>query len=402
MRVLILALSLLFVDCNCVLAFDFVTHERVAVSVVALRFYQDSSFALPTNFNYPEGHLFEILDETLAEYPDNAFDQTFKWYHLKALDGNSGWVLGDAVAITVPVSMLDEVWTHVHKSQGTFNNGFDEALLWIGMIEGHDNFYPEAVRNPQYREFYLVASTAQGKCASVPIGISSTQGRTRVKRFWQRDLTGDGAPELIFEMAAKSPNNPVEVCKIEVYSFQSGALTRLFDEKLTLLIDDKLPAPSVCKTINFDGDIIRIGYVQYDEGVEQTVRYITSSYMWDNRLKEFKVLYPESKKELVAHMKTITPLMSSTAIDGKILGLLEYKTEARLQKVVERTVRFQNKDVVEALGYVLLADGSNGWVSMRDVSVQAEEYSQLLETYYAKPPVNKNDWMTTQEFVFFD
>ena len=61
--------------------------------------YPDSTFFAHSNIFYEEGTLFEVLKETRFEHEDEAQNQKFKWYQVKAPDDKIGWVYGDGLAV---------------------------------------------------------------------------------------------------------------------------------------------------------------------------------------------------------------------------------------------------------------------------------------------------------------
>jgi len=116
-------------------ATDIIFKSRAATTLNSGTLYTDSTFSKPSSTYFKGGHLFEILGETTEEHTDDSENQKFKWFRVRSEDGQSGWIYGDGLAVIVPDDKVKGNLKDFHKKKYHFDNGFDQATLWVASIE---------------------------------------------------------------------------------------------------------------------------------------------------------------------------------------------------------------------------------------------------------------------------
>jgi hypothetical protein len=359
--------------------------DRIAVALLNLRLYQDSSFIKPTEINYREGETFNVLAETVREHLDNSQDQKFKWFYVSSRDGNKGWIFGDAIAVILSDDKVSEAFKPYHKQAYHFNNGFESAVLWFGQIEGHDNFSEIEVRNPLYREVYLVITAERGFSAAVPISSLSTQGSSEIERLIIEDVTGDSIPELLLEFVSRNVGSPIKQVKFEIHAFISGSLVRVFEEQMNMQWTDTKAAPIPTRAIDIESNLIRTAWIDYGDDLDtaahiekRAITYKTYTHHWVEGKKSYKPLYALSEVPITGRIKSPTPLFDSHLPIGQFLGLLAVTTDFVVQAISERTFEYNQKMVTEILLLIKTTDDRQGWISGSQVDIAAGEFSLPL------------------------
>ena len=218
-----------------------ILQKRAAVTVSPIRLYADSTYSKSTNTTFNEGELFEILGETKLEHFDNTQNQTFRWYKVKALNGTTGWIFGDNLAVVMPERYVENELKPFYKKEYNFDNGFEKAIVWVAATEGHDDKYSgKTFLNPAYKEFYLVVTNDKGKCSFLNYANVSETGKKDLQSVHFQDITDDKIDEIVLETSSLPTGRSFEERTLEIYSFKGGTLAKIFDEDLSL--DDEDPA----------------------------------------------------------------------------------------------------------------------------------------------------------------
>jgi hypothetical protein len=388
--------------------------KRAAVSVSAVRLYADSSYAASTETTFTEGELFEVIGETVLEHLDNTQNQTFKWFKIRAMNGTIGWLMGDNVAVVLPENSVESTVRPYFKKSKSFDNGFEKATTWLAYTDGHDvKTKPEI--NPSYREFYLVITNERGNCVLLNYANTSETNRKSLQSLYFKDLTGNKIDEILIETTAIPTGNTLAEHIFEIYSFKSGALTKLFEERLTLTWETDVPSPAFSKFVEIEGSTIRIAYIDYlncdkyslnlptdmrSKTQERCLEYVTYSYRWDKIERLFKPFYPESRSTVQAIVEAdrttlkMTPSVSSTTI-------VQISPVDRLQVIKHfEVLKVENGEKkMDTWLYVKHPIGILGYVRGKDVVFKNNEHAVVLRAYYQKPPLWKPDWRSTVNFV---
>lgn len=387
---------------------------RPATALSNVRLYLDSTFTRPTETSFEEGTLFDVIGESKKEHYDAVQDQQFKWYKVRSLGGQVGWIFGDALAVVVPDIRLDSLLRPFHKKEMHFINGFENAVVWVALLDGHENPEAKGLFNSIYREYYLVITNERGRSVQLQYGSIGGQGRTELRRFIIQELNGDQSPDVLMEQSTYAINSPIENRELEIYSFQGGALSKVFAERLTLTYEDDVPSPAFSKYLEAGNGSIRVAYVDYvpckqyslpnrtdtRNNSERCLEYVTYTYTWDKRLKLYKPLYKETRIAPPATVKEPVYLQSdptgSTARRGSLL-----RPEEPLQVIKHWETYVQEKGVkqLRCKLYVKTASGEYGYLPAGTVRFLNIEHAALLGQYYEHPPLIKSDWKSNLSFI---
>ncbi len=397
--------------------FDLIEKKHVAVSLGAVTLYSDTSFAKATTSVFDEGKLFEIIGETKIEHEDKNQNQRFKWYKIKADNRQIGWLFGDGIALISEAKTPSEI-NGFHKRKMRFNNGFENAIAWIAEVNGTESKHVTAMMNPLYKETYLVISNENGNSVLINLSGQSVSSEYRLKSLSVEDITGDNSAEIILEKISLNTGNPLENRDVEIYSFQSGTIRKIFEEHLTLTDGDNTPSPSLYKILEINDKNIRISYIDFlkcnhysqklvfdlrTQTQERCLEYVTLSYDWNEEKKQFLTLYDESRTVLEAFSKSNYELYSSPADTAQIIG----KTATdELLSVVKSYEQFETdaaqKVTISAWLYVKNQTGVFGYLPAYKVHFGDLEHAVILHDYFNDTPSNRQDWRSDELFLFLN
>jgi hypothetical protein len=398
--------------------FEAIRNSRVAVNINPIRFYTDSTFTKPSEINFPEGELFEIVDETRRLYDDNSQNQQFKWYRLQALNGKKGWVFGDNVAIILPESQIFTAFKPYHQQTTHFDNGFEKGIMWAASVEGFDNLYKNRpLLNPPYKEFYWIVTSERGKSVSIHCGGINDQGKKETISVHFVNLNDSPSDELVLELSSFQTGSSMEQRDLEIYAFQGGNLQKIFEERLTLNFDQaggNEPSPALYKWVELESapqNMIRIAYVDYvdckkfalkmnanprvGEGAyrERCMEYVTSSMVWDAKTQSFKTFYKETRTALTGCSRLQNSVLKSAPnVDSTTIRNLSSTDKLLIIKHSEDIALMNGEKEWQHFLYVKHSSGTYGYVRARDILFKNVEHGELLQQYYRNPPLSKSEW----------
>jgi hypothetical protein len=387
--------------------------KRAAVTLSPVRLYADSTYAASTETTFTEGELFEILGETAVEHFDNTQNQTFKWFKIKATNGTIGWLFGDNLAVVLAENTVEPSLRPYFKKSASFDNGFEKAIIWLADTEGHDVKTPPAT-NPNYREYYLVVTNERGHCVFLNYANVSETNKKSLQSVHFQDITENKVAEILLETTALPTGNALEEHVFEIYTFKSGALSKIFEERLTLTWEADVPAPSFSKFVEIEGSTIRVAYVDYvncekyslnlptdvrSKTQERCLEYVTYSFRWDKIGRAFKVLYPESRRTVQATTFETATLKTTPSLVSDAVILVTPADRLQVIKHFE-TLKVENGEKkMEIWLYVRHPAGVLGYILSRDINFKSTEHAPILKEYYQKPPVWKPNWHSSASFV---
>jgi hypothetical protein len=394
---------------------DLIFTSRVATTLSGLSIYPDSTFEIQSNGSFKVGELLEVIGETVMEHEDASQNQKFKWFKVRSLKGKEGWVFGDGIAVVVLESKVEPKLRNFHKKKYHFNNGFEESVIWIGEIEGRDNFHSQDLLNPPYKEYYLVITNIQGDCVFVNYSGDNTRGQMQLRHILLSDTTGDEIPELLLQTSSFSTDAPFENRTFEIYSFQSGDLSRIFEERMSLSYSANVFTPSLFKYIEVDKEIVRVAYVDYipctnykqqndfgnyNKQKERCMEYVTYTYSWNERTKQYRVIYEESHTTpVVGSRKGLIVIKDEPSIIGKRVATANQSDRIEVIKQHERTVLENGVKKTTLYFYVKLKDGTNGYIEADKVGFIDIEHAELLNYYYKSASPDLKGWKTKKHFL---
>lgn len=391
------------------LGLDINSSSATALNTVTL--YKDSTFIQDTK-DYSEGTFFKVLETSYYEHPDGDQKQKFKWFKVETEDQQIGWVFGDGLAVFVPREQLSEVLLPFHNAKISLGQGFQNATTWIAAIQGRDNFHAQDYMNPLYSEYYLVITNQKGKSVMLKCAGESARGETIVHQITMKDVTSDNYTDIIIERGTSTYESELDERELEIFSYKAGTLTSVFLEHLTLSYDTNIPSPALYKYVEIDPRYIRVSYVNYalstattsqknipvNHQNERGIEYITTYYKWDKRQKVFKNLYGNSASTLFANPRGndngATIIRTSPSKDATVVErIYQLEDVINVFKHYEKYVLENGQKKIEHWFFVETSDGSKmGYIPAKSVYFTDIDHAELLNSYYANPPLSKSEW----------
>lgn len=388
-----------------------------ATALNHITLYQDSTFVTEIG-DYPEGSLFKILAESHYQHPDADQKQKFKWFRLEARDGKIGWGFGDGLAVFVPEADLVPALKPYCRKRLDLGSGFDGALTWVAAIHGRDNFHAEDYLNPLYSECYLVITSTRGKSVQVKCSGESVRGETRLGQLLTQDITGDGKPEIILERRTTAVGSQMEEAELEVFSMKAGTLASVFLEHLSLSYETHIPSPAISKFVEISTKTIRVSYLDYvtlekyaqnypkgpaHPRKERCMEYVTATYSWNSRNKNFQNLYGETRLAPQARLwEGAAALTESPHAQGPPLAYVQAGQRLEIIKHHEEYVVRGGQKKVEHWFFVQNQRGQQGYLPAKAVKLTNMEPAEVLNRYYLHPPLSKSEWSVPEQvFVSF-
>ncbi|MEM8906930.1 MAG: hypothetical protein AAGD05_03710, partial [Bacteroidota bacterium] len=372
-------------------------------------------FTKPSDTFFKGGHLFEILGETVLEHADDAENQKFKWFHVRSSDGQQGWIYGDGLAVIVPDNEVKAKLQHLHKQRQVFNNGFEKAITWIASIKGRDNFHKQDYLNPPYEESYIVITNERGRSVHINVGGTNARGAYDLRQVELFDATGNQVSEVIIQTSSLPVGSTVENRNLEIYAFQGGTLSKVFEERMTLNYADDLPSPALFKHVEVAPKTIRVAYVHYPEckdlkiklnpkvrsrKEERCLEYVTYTYLWDERNAQYKTLYEANHSPVKGGLRFAgIYLQEKPSVAAKRIKLLQRTDELQILKHYEKFIRQGQTTKMVPYFFVRLKSGEQGYVLADKVGFINLEHGEVLGDYYHQPPINKADWKHATPFL---
>ena len=389
--------------------------KRAAVTISPIRLYEDSTYAKSTNMNFTEGELFEVIGESVWEHFDNSQNQTFKWYNVRAMNGQTGWIFGDNLAVVMPERFVEYSLKPFYKKEARFDNGFEKSVVWMAAVEGHDDKHKgTAFMNPAYKEFYLVVTNERGKCSILNYANVNESGKKELQSVYFQDVTDNNVDEIIIETSSYPTGRSLDERNLEIYSFKAGTLSKIFEERLTLTWADDIPAPAFSKFIEIEGSTIRIAYVDYvscekyilelptdarSKDQERCMEYATSSFVWDKIERIFKPLYKESRTPINVATTHSTALKKTPSVSSAILITIQPNERLQVIKHFDEIVIEKSIKKVRNWFYVKHPSGIFGYIAANDIVFKNIEHAALLKEYYEKTPILKTAWSPEISFL---
>ncbi|MEM6966241.1 MAG: hypothetical protein AAF573_15860 [Bacteroidota bacterium] len=240
-------------------------------------------------------------------------------------------------------------------------------------------------------------------------------GRKEIQRFEVLDLTDDGIVEFLLQSKSYSTSSDLENRVLEIFSLQSGTLSKVLNERMTLTYDDDLISPAMFKSIEVSGQSIRVEYVDFlkcekfslpfefdkkSQTQERCLEFVTYTYAWDTRKKRFVQFYKKNKSPLKGIVKRPKVyLMSETSfLSEKIEALKPYQPFVVI-KHFEKIYKSNGVKKIAPYLYVQSASGKRGYIRGKEVHFLNTQHTAVLRNYYDQPPLSKTDLKSKKEFL---
>jgi hypothetical protein len=389
--------------------------ERPATALNKVTLYPDSTFFTHSSISYEEGTLFEIIHETRFEYEDDAQNQKFKWFQVKTPDNKIGWLYGDGIAVILPESEVIPLLKPHHLNERRFSPDAEASITWVAATLGRDNFHKEDYLNPLYKEYYLIITNPLGKSYPIQLSAESAMGSSEVRKLMIKDLTDDNIPELLLLKSSFDNGNPVENREVEIYAFQAGSFSKVFEERMNLKYQHKRPSPALFKFVEIHKKNIRIAYVDYidckdytpnllpktmNEKQERCLEYVTYSFIWDTRKKKYVSLYEESRTTVTAHLnKPQGFLRSEPSYLSEVTEKLTANAPLKIIQQYEKIIHQRGVKKIVPYFYAQSANGNYGYIHAKDILFSTKEHATILNRFYKNPTLNRDKWQQDTSFL---
>jgi hypothetical protein len=394
--------------------FEQIEQKKMAVSLGKVVFFSDTILSRPTDQLFEEGELFEVLAESGLEHEDKDQSQKFKWYKVKAKNNNIGWIFGDAVALTERTK-LPEIIQKINKKRFHFDNGFENAIVWVASINGTEVKTSSSMVNPFYVEQYLVITNENGNSVFISLSGQSIGGEYSSKSIDFQDVTNDSIYEIVLEKKNLVVGSPFQNRDLEIFSFQSGSLRKIFEERMTLVDGDDTPSPSLFKNIEISKENIRVAYVdflkcddygqnlsfdQLSNSQERCLEYVTTTYSWDKNKRLFTTLYSESRNPLAVFSKSKYQLLNAPSDTASVIGSTKPEEELVAIKIFENFVEKNDKTEPDFWLYVKNSEGKQGYLPAYKIFFSEDlESAEVLHEYLNYATASRLDWSSEESFV---
>ncbi len=406
---------LVFMVFHCFASQKIVLNSKSATALNTVTLYPDSTFAKHSSISYEEGALFELIEESIEMHEDDAQNQKFKWYKVKANNEKIGWIFGDGLAVIIPDFEVESSLKKFHKEKIDLGSGFKNALMWIASVEGRDNFHTQDYLNPVYSEQYLVITNQMGRSVHINIAGVNARGKNELSNLDFVDLTGDDKSEILLQTTSHSVGSNLSNKNLEIYGMQGGTLAKLLEEHLTLAYEDDIQSPAISKKVELQNNVVRVEYIDYlncenyqqgfstqaiSKTMERCMEYVTYTYMWNARKKVFEQLYEETRTSLVGTTKLPTSLKEHPSYASKNLFFLQPNESLTIIKHFEKAVLQGHTKKVDYYLLVKTQSGKTGYILASEVAVRNCSHATILNQFYTQAPLDKNRWSSNQESLF--
>lgn len=396
-------------------ASDLIFKSRVATVLNTVTLYPDSSYFKHSNIRFSEGELLEVVGETTLQHLDDAQNQKFKWYKVRSISGQEGWIFGDGIAVMMQEENIETQLKSFHKKKISLNNGFEKSVTWMAAIDGRDNLHDNELLNSTYHEYYIVVTSEHGKSVHINYESQSAMGREVLNLFQMKDVTNDGVADFLVETKSYSSSSDLENRTLEIFSLQSGYLKKILEERMTLTYDDDLFSPAMFKSVEVSATSIRVEFVDYvackkfslpyqfdknSETQERCIEFVTYTYAWDNRKKMFVQFYRENRnalKGIVSNPKIF--LKSEPSFLSEKIEKLKPNTPFIIIKHFEKVFMQNGKKKISPYLYVQSKNGNRGYIRGKVVHFLNTEHADVLHNYYKKPPLSKTELKSGKVFL---
>ncbi len=381
--------------------------ENAAVALGNIALFPDTSLSAATTELVKEGELLTVLGTSVLEHLDKDQNQKFRWFFVKTLDARTGWLFGDGIAVLMADDRVQDDFRRFSKKNVTFSAGFEQSIVWFASVDGRDNLYPQDYMNPLYDEKYVVVTNQRGRSVTLRTGGASATGRTDLLLLNLIDLTGDGIAEFVVENASFSPGNPLEDRELAIFSLQTGALTKIFEERLTLTTDENTPSPALFKSVELEPKSLRIEYIDFVQpekyrlhqpldrqggAFEHAVEFATSTLEWNPKSNRFEPLYEETRLAPSGSVASAVRLKTRPDASATASLMVQPTDKLLIIKVLEKFTLVNGEKKMQPWLYVKSATGALGYLDARLVSWQKTRHATVLENYFRAAPLVREDW----------
>ena len=360
--------------------FDEIKSHRVGIALSNTSTFSDSSYTSATNGFFKEGSLLTIIQETVLEHEDDAQKQLFKWYRVKAGDGSTGWVFGDALLIKEKENLIPAALKPYLYRKFRFNSGFENSMIWFGSLVGRDNFGAQMMSN-NYEESYLIITNEQARSVFIPIASISQFGESKILSFAIQELTGDQIPDFVLQNEVLDQQNRPQHF-VQLYTFQAGTLRKVFEEKLNVNLESK-----ALKHLIFEKEMIRGFYFEQENNHPKLYAF---TYFWNQRNRRYEMLYPEAPFTIRAKVnKHGVRLLSKPDVYVQSKKALNTASELVIQKLVSKNWTERGRNFTKLFAETKLENGTIGYIPYEHLTLQDFDNPDWIKSNLLSRPITQ-------------
>jgi hypothetical protein len=376
----------------------------MAVSLGVTALHSDTALHTQTNVIFKDAELFEIVAESKALHFDKDENQKFKWYKVKTLKGQIGWLFGDAVAVVCNPNDLDNTTQALHQQKFNFGSNFGEAMLWFAKVRGIDVKGNQQLVNPTFYEQYAIITNDIGKSFSIYLAGRGLEGIQTLKTLTVQDFNANNSDDLIIEKSAYNTGYALDNRSVEIYTFNSSGLSKIFEESLTLKIAEDTPSPALYKVLEIDNQLIRVSFIDFTDCEKNSFcsEYVTTTFGWDANMGQFKPLYQESRIPLIGYAKHNFFLLEKPNSQSNAVVQLVADEDIVIQQLIHTESTTQSKKEPRIWLLVEHKSGIKGYLPAFQVYLGDAEHAVVLQDYFNQQPTQLKEWRSDEPFLFLN
>ncbi len=380
---------------------DVILVSRAAITLDSVTVHASDNFESKVNAKISKGTILEYIATSNDYKPNTRNIQAYKWYKIKNDKTVLGWVYGENVAIAKNDREINDIYKPYHKSIVKLGFGFEKSLVWFAATDGVD-MDEQLTKIPMFDEF-CVFTNQYNNNVLIHTSKKNVQGNTKLVKFKIMPILSEKSNEIVVQSTTVSSNNELPIQNLIIYSLENGELNSILDESIDLRLDDYTKSPALCKIVELDGNTIRYAYPDFNtcrnSVTSLCMNYKTNTIIWDKKKRQFKSLYEESETPLTAIITTGTELRIAPITASAFSNFLVKDTKVT---VLEENLKYLliNKEKKADIWFkVTLENGTSGFVTSKSIQFIGFEHSTVLNNYYANPPLLRNDWFDSKDFV---
>ncbi len=392
-------------------------HARSQQALVLsnISIFQDSSFSAENTGLLKKGTLVDVLAQSGTLHEDKTQTQQFHWFLVKDAQGQTGWAMGDELAI---LSLTPSRFKGISQMTGgpySIGKGFEQSVFYWGETNGKDDLSSHFSARNEYHENYLVFVNPNNQTKFLPVGTQSERGNNICIGLYFADLTQNGYQEIIVTRSLSGKEMEEEVRKLEIYQIVDGDFKLIFEQRLNIYFEPGITSPGRFKFVDISPDGIRLEYPQYEKcakthfGVpitkepvtyQKCLSWITESYTWDRINNRFSHFYQPSALPFRARTKKdVVFLRERPSLGSPSIQLLHKKDRLKVIAHLETISTIKKKKVVRVFFLVKSSDGIVGYLPSDQVEFVQAAHASILNQFYAHPLLIKRDWRQETQFV---
>ncbi len=378
-------------------AHNWVMQGKAVTALSNLALYSDSTFSSNSIGFYKEGDLFKQIGTTKGFHEDDSQKQLFRWYQVEAIDGKRGWVFGDGVAVMLADLKVSEAMASVYKRRFDFSrkgeeNGFGNAIIWVGSVYGHDITNKRFVK-PSYREEYLVLTNEKGKSLIEIINGNNLFGSTHLQKIEIEDTNEDEVPEIILQKISYSKKKYGNNLTADIFAVRQNELVKVFECDMHTSNQKAVP-PLRYKFINIQPKKIKVEFFEplpcpTDELTNKgttpnCLKHFTETYFWNEDNFAFEALNRPYRMPVKGVLKNDNVALRKQPSTTSPTSVEMYRNNfLRILHEKSVLIKVNGKPKQQHWFYVREAGGQYGYLLAKEIDFLNITHAHLINQYFS-------------------